>query len=358
VRNLSAVVVPQESEIMFELVRDSLTHALMITGFVFAMMLVIEYLNVLTQGVWQQGLRGSRWRQYLLAAVLGTTPGCMGAFAIVALYSHRVVSLGAVVTAMIATSGDESFVMLAMIPGTAVIIFLILMLVGIAAGAATDVLPDHWVGRKSEVQHPLDIHVEEPCKCYPRGQIVQQWKECSLSRGVLVIMIVLFIFGVLSGQLGPHVWSWVRVSLLLTSAVGLFIVTTVPEHFLETHLWEHVVKRHMARVFIWTFGALFFMHLSIEHFQLAGWMQDNQLLMLLVACLVGLVPESGPHLVFLILYTQGAVPFSILLASSIVQDGHGMLPLLADSRLDFFKVKGINFGCGLCMGLIGYLVGW
>ena len=343
---------------MIELVRDSLTHALMITGFVFVMMLVIEYLNVLTEGVWQHGLRGSRWRQYLLAAVLGATPGCMGAFAVVALYSHRVVSLGAVVVAMIATSGDESFVMLAMIPGTAVIIFMALMLIGIVAGAITDALSGKWADKKPEVQHQLDIHEKESCECFPRGQIVQQWKDCSLSRGVLVIMVVLFIFGLLTGQLGPPVWSWVRITLLLTSAVGLFIVTTVPEHFLETHLWEHVVKRHMGRVFLWTFGALFFMHLSIEHFQLAGWMQRNQLLMLLVACLVGLVPESGPHLVFLTLYTQGVVPFSVLLASSIVQDGHGMLPLLADSRLDFFRVKGINFGCGLCLGLVGYLAGW
>lgn len=47
---------------MIALFRESLTHAIMITGFVFVMMLVIEYLNVLTQGAWQQGLRGSRWR--------------------------------------------------------------------------------------------------------------------------------------------------------------------------------------------------------------------------------------------------------------------------------------------------------
>ena len=167
---------------MIELVRDSLTHALMITGFVFVMMLVIEYLNVLTQGVWQHGLRGSRWQQYLLAAVLGATPGCMGAFAVVALYSHRVVSLGAVVTAMIATSGDESFVMLAMIPGTAVVIFLLLMLVGIAAGAITDARPGKWAVKKSDILHQLDLHEEEHCECFPRGQIVQQWKDCPLSR--------------------------------------------------------------------------------------------------------------------------------------------------------------------------------
>ena len=52
---------------MIELVRDSLTHALMITGFVFVMMLVIEYLNVLTQGVWQNELA----RQSLAAVPAG-----------------------------------------------------------------------------------------------------------------------------------------------------------------------------------------------------------------------------------------------------------------------------------------------
>ena len=93
-----------------------LKHALMITSFVFAMMLVIEYVNVLSRGSWQQKLTRGRWAQYLLAAFLGATPGCLGAFAVVAMYSHRVLSLGAVVAAMIATSGDEAFVMLAMIP--------------------------------------------------------------------------------------------------------------------------------------------------------------------------------------------------------------------------------------------------
>lgn len=337
---------------------ESLTHALMITGFVFVMMLVIEYLNVFTQGIWQRGLRGSRWKQYLLAAFLGATPGCMGAFAVVALYSHRVVSLGALVAAMIATSGDESFVMLTMVPGTAGIIFLLLLLVGMAAGVLTDVLFGAKVAQWASTGHELDLHEEEACECFPRGQITEQWRHCSLARGVLVVTLTLFIFGLLSGQLGPPAWNWMRITLLLTSGVGLFIVSTVPNHFLETHLWEHVAKVHVPRIFLWTFGALVLMNLLVDHLHLGEWMQTNQLLMLLAACLVGLVPESGPHLVFLTLYTQGAVPFSVLLASSVVQDGHGMLPLLADSREVFFRVKAINFAVGLGLGLIGYLIGW
>lgn len=116
------------------------THAIMITGFVFMMMLVIEYLNVISRGVWQRGLRGGRWRQYLLASLLGATPGCLGAFTVVSLYTHREVTLGALVVAMIATSGDESFVMLSLIPKQAPLVFVTLFLIGLAAGYVTDLL--------------------------------------------------------------------------------------------------------------------------------------------------------------------------------------------------------------------------
>lgn len=343
---------------MLLFLRETGAHALMITGFVFVMMLVIEYVNVMTQGLWQEGLRGNRWQQYLLASLLGATPGCLGAFTVISLYSHRVVSLGAVVAAMIATSGDESFVMLSMSPGTAGLIFLILFGVGLAAGILTDSLFGRRIARWAAIGHELDHHDEGTCDCFPRGQILRQWRDCSLARGVLVLVLGLFLIGLLTGTLGPPLWNWVRITLLLTSSAGLFIVATVPDDFLETHLWQHVARQHIPRILLWTFGALLMMHLAVDQFKLADWMQDNQLLMLLAACLVGLIPESGPHLVFLTLYTQGAVPFSVLLASSIVQDGHGMLPMLADSRISFFVIKAINLAIGLLVGFLGYTLGW
>jgi hypothetical protein len=91
-----------------------LKHALMITGFVLIMMLVIKYINVQTRGTWQRMLRQSRFGQYLLGAFLGVVPGCLGAFTVVSLYSHRTVSFGALVAAMVATSGDEAFLMFSM----------------------------------------------------------------------------------------------------------------------------------------------------------------------------------------------------------------------------------------------------
>jgi hypothetical protein len=62
-------------------------------------------------------------------------------------------------------------------------------------------------------------------------------------------------------------------------------------------------------------------------------------------------------LVFVTLFSQQLIPFSILLASSIVQDGHGMLPMLAESRKDFFLIKGINILIGLVIGMLLLFLG-
>jgi hypothetical protein len=77
---------------------------------------------------------------------------------------------------------------------------------------------------------------------------------------------------------------------------------------------------------------------------------------LIVAVLVGLIPESGPHVLFLSLYISGAIPLSILLANSIVQDGHGSLPLFAENKPAFFKIKLINLVIGFAVGAGGLLV--
>ena len=78
----------------------------------------------------------------------------------------------------------------------------------------------------------------------------------------------------------------------------------------------------------------------------------NPWFVLLLAGLMGLIPESGPHLLFVTLYAQSTLPLGVLVASSAVQDGHGMLPLLAHSRRDFLVVKAINLVAGLSLGAL------
>lgn len=336
---------------------DILIHSIMITSFVFVMMLIVEYLNVLTRGKWQEKMASSQWMQYLICALLGATPGCLGAFMTVSMYTHRMLSLGAVVTAMIATSGDEAFVMFAMMPDKALLLTFILAIVGIFAGIITDHLP--WKFSKRTLEgDSLEIHVdEEDCECFQSGNILSQVRDLSLARGVLLLAILILISFLFLGALGPAVWNWKKITILILMFISLFIVITVPEHFLEEHLWEHVAKEHTLRIFVWTLGAFIIIHFITNILNMESVIKNNSNVIMMFAGLVGLIPESGPHMFFITLYSKGMVPFSIILASSIVQDGHGMLPLLGHSRRDFIVVKLINLAAGLAVGYAFLLFG-
>ena len=102
------------------------------------MMMMIESLNIESKGLVFKGLRKTKFGQVVVAALLGSVPGCMGGFATVSLYTHRMFSFGALVAMMIASSGDEAFVMLAMIPEQALILFAVLFVVAVAAGYIVD----------------------------------------------------------------------------------------------------------------------------------------------------------------------------------------------------------------------------
>jgi hypothetical protein len=328
---------------------EILNKSLMITTFVSVMMLVVEYLNVQTRGVLLQAIHGSLWRQYLIAAALGAIPGCLGAYAVVALYAHRNVSLGALVATMIATSGDEAFVMLALFPTTAVLMTLGLAAVGIGAGWITDkLMPAGWIPEAGECC--LELHQEDKCYCFPRGEIIAQWRTPSPYRATLVVALVLFVFALATGHLGPTIWGWRRITLLAVMGLGLFISSTVPDHFLEEHLWRHVAVRHVPRVFAWTAGALAILAVLNRLVDLPALVSANPWQTLAAAAGIGVLPESGPHLIFVTMFADGAIPISVLVTSSIVQDGHGMLPLLSTSKRAFVLVKLVNVIIGVIVG--------
>lgn len=343
---------------MFAEILQVLKNAIMITGFVFVMMLVIEYINIQTQGIWRSSISGNKWKQYIFAALLGAIPGCLGAFTAVALFSHKLISFGAIVTAMIATSGDEAFVMLAMFPAEALLLTLIIFVVGILAGYISDKIPlfQKISNKFSESSFPL--HDEEKCKCFQKDEIVKSLLKPSIYRVVIIIIVVTLLLGVSTGTLAGNSKNWMKITILLVVTFSLFVVTTVPDHFLKEHLWDHILKVHALRIFLWTFGTLLVIHFLMGYIDLTSLVADNTFLILFMAVLVGVIPESGPHLIFVTLFAAGTIPFSILLASSIAQDGHGMLPLLAESKRGFLSVKFVNVIFALIAGSTGLLIGF
>ena len=140
------------------------------------------------------------------------------------------------------------------------------------------------------------------------------------------------------------------------SVLVLLTLIFASDHFVEEHLWDHIVKKHLPTIFAWTFGVLLVLGIVLQYIEIDRWISDNTALMILLATLIGIIPESGPHIIFVTLFAAGIIPFPVLLASSISQDGHSSLPLIAESRKSFLYAKVINCATALIAGFAAMLI--
>ncbi|HMU44545.1 MAG TPA: putative manganese transporter [Ignavibacteriaceae bacterium] len=277
-------------DILYTVMKESVK----VTAFVLVMMIAVDFINVKTKGKLETILQtGNKLKQYIVASLLGTAPGCLGSFAGVSLYVHGMISFGALTGLMLATAGDEQFTMLAMIPDTALILFAILFIVGVFAGFLTDVIIE-----KFRIKTCVDC----------------EFKQYHSDQGGY-------------------------------------------KHYLKDHIWNHIIKGHLLKVFLWTFGSLLFVEYAMTFIDLQSITSEYTFLLLILGALVGLIPESGPHLIFVMLFVKGLIPFSVLFTSAVVQDGHGMLPMLSYSVKDSIKLKMFNISFGLLLGILLFVLG-
>ena len=467
---------------------DILRNSILITGLVVVMMMMIESLNIESKGLVFKGLRRTKFGQVVMAALLGSVPGCMGGFATVSLYTHRMFSFGALVAMMIASSGDEAFVMLAMIPDQALVLFTVLFVLAIIVGVATDKIYDRYHARRCDKDehhecgvhadcegyevhehegiaagealamtyeschgHECGHHGEMPgqaehdatCHCEKRSDVAIRrkkrhfgWKRMTMFVGLAIFIAVLG-----TGQLGhdhgrhghegivagealamtsegchghecghhhhgempgqarhdggvaghdatchcekrsdaaihsetenPATHSeshkhgftidllsedWMNVLFAGLGVIMLIVLIFGSDHFVEEHLWHHIVRKHLPVIFAWTFGVLLVLGIALQHVDIDRWISDNTVLMILLATAIGIIPESGPHMIFVTLFAAGVVPFPVLLASSISQDGHSSIPLLAESKKSFAWAKLINCIVALAAGFLALLI--
>ena len=420
---------------MLHLLIDTLRNTVLITGIVIIMMMMIESFNLESHSRFFNRVKGSSFRQVLLAALLGSIPGCIGGFATVSLYSRRLLSFGALTAMMIASAGDEAFVMLAMMPDKALWIFALLFVIAVFSGIAID-----WImkSRHISVCHPnqstachhdqsahchpdqsAHCHPDQSAHCHPErseGSGSEPCKEVTdsslpLRMTTSQIRMTAPQIKMTPQQIGPTAGgkedamaekdgqdterrslTWQR--LVLTGAIALFAIAlaagwmehdhAVPEtgqihlnllsewwmnlifailcivmvvimcfrsdSFIKETLWHHVLQKHLPNIFAWTFGVLLAIGLLSEYIDLNTWVSDNPALMILLAVAIGIIPESGPHLIFVTLYASGLVPLPVLLASSISQDGHSSLPLLAEDKKSFAYAKLLNCLIALIVG--------
>ena len=416
---------------------EVLRNAVLITGLVLIMMLMIEYCNIGSHGSLFARLKSSGINQVLIGTLLGLVPGCIGGFAAVSLFTHKLLSFGALTAMMIASSGDEAFVMLATMPLKALLLFAILGALAIVTGLVCDrylfkeqnfaFCPDGY-----EIHKEHDSSIASPFRL---SSYKDALRRPSRERLLLLAGIALFVVALLSGFAGhdhaghdhaghdhavhqeaalhqevalhedamlhqeaehnhdlheeaahnhalhghaTHQESlqeiieerhlstftlhlldeeWMNCLFAIMSIVTLLFTATAKEHFIKEHLWHHVIKRHLLSIFLWTLGGLAVCQIGVQYLNIEEWVSSNMIFVILLAVAIGIIPESGPHLVFVTLYLNGIVPFSVLLANSISQDGHTALPLLASSRKTFLKAKAVNIIIGAVVGILLYLSG-
>lgn len=276
------------------LMHKVIPETLQITVLVFAMMILVDLLNVWSKGRVAVFLkRGHHFRQYFLTSALGTMPGCVGGFTNVSLYIHGMISFGALVGSMAAASGDEAFVMIAMFPKTALILFGILFVLGIIIGWLTD-----RIIKSANIKTCTDC---EEVLFHPN------------EKGIA--------------------------------------------HYIKEHVWHHIIRRHLWKTALWTFGALLVVEYGMKYWNFETLSSQYPLVLLFLAAAIGFIPESGPHLLFVSMYANGLIPFSVLFTSSFVQDGHSMLPMLSYSVKDSLLIKGFNAIFGVGIGLLFYIAG-
>lgn len=348
---------------MLHLLIDILRNSILITGLVIIMMMMIESLNTESKGLIFKGLKNTRIGQVVIGALLGSIPGCMGGFATVSLYTHRMFSFGALVAMMIASSGDEAFMMIAMIPDKALVIFAILFVIAVIVGF----IVDRIAGNRSKVNtdcHNYEIHDLEDKYSAGPGAGHEKKRSYGWKRISMLIGLALFIAALASGNLGhehgPECHhhhginllseDWMNIIFAGLSAILLVVSVSSSDHFVEEHLWDHIIRKHLLSIFLWTFGVLLVIGIGLEFVDISSWITSNTALMILLATVIGIIPESGPHLIFLTLYASGIVPLPVLLASSISQDGHASIPLLAESKKSFIWAKLINCAVALAVG--------
>ncbi|MCK4246126.1 arsenic efflux protein [Candidatus Bipolaricaulota bacterium] len=330
--------------------------AITIAIFVFSMMVLVDWLNVFSRGGMTRALRGRKWREYVLASFLGSTPGCLGAFMNVSMYVHGLIGFGALVGGMIATSGDEAYVMFSLFPGKALLVFGGLLIAGVFFGFLSDLIAKRLGIVPCEACELYELHPEE-LGDNALVLLANNLRRPSAIRVIFFVLMVALLGISVLGLLEPTGWGWMRITLVVLLSLVALLGLSSSEHYLREHIIAHVLFRHTLRVFLWTFGALLIMSLLPSQGLVEEFIRSHMLWVFLFAGLLGLIPESGPHLIFVMMFANGLVPFSVLFLSSFVQDGHGMLPLLSVSVRDSIRVKVFNLVFGFVVGGALYLCG-
>ena len=266
--------------------------------------------------------------QVPIAACLGAIPGCGGAIIIVTQYLQGNITFGCLVAVLTSTMGDAAFLILAKQPASALLIFLICMVVGIVTGFIIDyIIPNKY--SKTNISK-LNLKLGE----------IQNKNHLFLYKFWLVIFIPGSILGIL-GQFQINLEKILNFDInyflgFSATLLAMFIWSINPfsDKAISVDTSRNIQSKSIDMtnfVTVWVVVGFLFFDLGMYFTGIDFKKLFDVILPLtpFLAIFVGFIPGCGPQILTATLYLNGYIPFSAEIGNAISNDGDALFPAIA-----------------------------
>ena len=266
--------------------------------------------------------------QVPIAACLGAIPGCGGAIIIVTQYLQGNITFGCLVAVLTSTMGDAAFLILAKQPASALLIFLICMVVGIVTGFIIDyIIPNKY--SKTNISK-LNLKLGE----------IQNKSHLFLYKFWLLIFIPGSILGIL-GQFQINLGKVLNFDInyflgFFATLLAMFIWSINPfsDKAISVDTSRNIQSKSIDMtnfVTVWVVVGFLFFDLGMYFTGIDFKKLFDVILPLtpFLAIFVGFIPGCGPQILTATLYLNGYIPFSAEIGNAISNDGDALFPAIA-----------------------------
>ncbi len=282
------------SFIPFEIIEDTVLDTVKLIPFLYITYLAMEFLEHKAADKMQAMMKKGGKLGPIFGGILGVAPQCGFSAAAASLYTGRVITLGTLIAVFLSTSDEMLPIMLSNSNITLTDIgqiLLLKMLIGITAGFLCDLFIYQNAKSDDEMTKIHDLCEHEHCHCTHSGNII-------FSALIHTAKIIFFIF---------------IVSFILNTILNI-----------------------------------------IGEEALSALLLNKPLISLLIAGLIGLIPNCASSVVLTQLFVEGAISFAACMTGLLAGTGVGILVLFRTNHplKENIKITLLLYAIGIIAGLL------
>ncbi|MGL6104569.1 putative manganese transporter [Romboutsia sp.] len=371
--------------------------------------LAFGYIDYKTKGRLVNLLEINPMLQPIIGSILGIIPGCGGTILLIPLYTKNKVRFGTLISSLIASMGDAAFILMAVDIQKYILVSIISFITAIITGYIVD-------GLKLDKVLKLREKAEQKCNCNNYEEtnlekyidekykgsthighiendevdhILHHSNKKKVSDSVYkfthsmgyklfyLLIIVGLVFTILTNDGGlvhshDHHEGISFEMIISIIGVGLSaIYMIISKKSIENSTHEIVESKYLSfkemiihsaceSAFVITWIFVGYVVYEVGVLLIGGQEVVNVLLLasgvisIFIGALLGIIPGCGIQIMFISLYSNGAIPFAALISNSISQDGDALFPLIALDKKSAFWATVLTTIPAILIGLIVY----